>query len=236
MNARNACPAFDANAFWTFAAKYWFIWGIIYIIIGAFINFFGRIMIKPTVFLTSFIVVTFAQLFILYSLFMHHERANWANWLVLAVCSIIGLLCAYLLVKSLKYGLALLGGGTGGALGLLVCGAFNISHPAAFWGILVALALIFTLITFKGSDQFMIFSTALFGSYMMVRGISLYAGGYPNEFEIMEEIKAGAIEKVPNSFYAYFAFIIVSVIGGSHHQWRQWKREAPGLKHPYHYL
>ena len=52
--------------------------------------------------------------------------------------------------------------------------------------------MIFTVLTFKMSDQFMIFSTALMGSYMLVRGVSLYAGGYPNEFEMMQELDSGA--------------------------------------------
>ena len=70
MYSRDACPAFDANSLWAFAEEYKFVWGAIYVVIGLFVNFFGRVMIKPTTFFLSFVVLTFVQLFVLYSLFM----------------------------------------------------------------------------------------------------------------------------------------------------------------------
>lgn len=59
LYSKDACPAFDANALWTFFETYWFIFGVLYIFIGAFVTFFGRILIKPTVFFVSFITITF---------------------------------------------------------------------------------------------------------------------------------------------------------------------------------
>lgn len=123
---------------------------------------------------------------------MKDDTKAWVYWLVLVICSIIALACSYYLVKSIKYGVAVLGGGAGAALALLICNTFGVRNPWIFWSILVALAIVFTILTFKLDNQFMIFTTALMGSYMLVRGVSLYAGGYPNEFELMQELDSGA--------------------------------------------
>lgn len=84
----------------------------------------------------------------------------------------------------MKYGLALVGGASGAALALLICNTFSVKHAAIFWSVLILSALIFSILTFKKSDQFMIFCTSMIGSYILVRGVSMYAGGYPNEFEL----------------------------------------------------
>lgn len=167
---------------------------------------------------------------------MSHEVKTWVYWVVLTICAIIAAICSRFLVKSIKYGMALIGGSSGAALALIICNTFGVRHPAAFWGILIASAILFTLMTFKMNNQFIIFSTALIGSYMLVRGVSLYAGGYPNEFILVQELDSGAFEAIPKTFYAYLVFLIISMIGGSYYQWKEWKREGPGYKHPYHYL
>ena len=223
LYSKDACPAFDANALWKFASDYWFIWGLVFVVIGGFVNFFGRVMIKPTVFFISFVVITFCELFLLYSLFLSHETATWVYWVILVICSVIGFTCSYYLVKSMKYGLAVVGGGSGAALALLICSTFSVQQPPVFWGIIVVSAMIFTVLTFKMSDQFMIFSTAMMGSYMLVRGVSFYAGGYPNEFEMMQELDSGAFQSIPKTFFVYLVFIFISLTGGIYYQWKQWK-------------
>jgi hypothetical protein len=44
---------------------------------------------------------------------------------------------------------------------------------------------------------------------MTARGISLFAGGFPNEYTLIEQIKSGGVNRVENWFYAYLAGIIV---------------------------
>jgi hypothetical protein len=167
---------------------------------------------------------------------MQNQKQNWINWLALGICSIISLVGSYFLVKSMKYGLALIGGASGAALALLICSSFGVSQAALFWSILGVSALLFTFLTFKKSDHFMIFSTSLMGSYILVRGVSLFAGGYPNEFELVQELQVGAYDKIPDSFYVYLGFNVISIILGSYYQVLQWNKEGPGYKHPYHYL
>ena len=187
MSARDACPALDINELFVFFDQYAFFYGAIMIVIGLFINFVGRKSIKPTVFLITFLATTFTLLLILYSLFMQHEREMWVNWLVLGLCTLAGLILGIFFAYSLKFGIALLSGTAGALLAFTLCNTFQLTQkPAVFWPIVVCAALISIFISYKKSDHIMIYTTAMIGSYLFVRGISLYAGGYPNEFTMAE--------------------------------------------------
>ena len=77
----------------------------------------------------------------------------------------------------------------------------------------------------------------MIGSYSLVRGISCYVGGYPNEILISEQISDGVIDQIPGSFYAYFSAMVIVCGFGYYHQYNQYKKEGPGKTyHPYHYL
>ena len=44
---------------------------------------------------------------------------------------------------------------------------------------------------------------------MTASGISLFAGGLPNGYTLIEQIKSGGVDRVDNWFYAYLAGIII---------------------------
>ena len=188
MNSFNACPVFDLDAIYQFITKYAILFGLIFMALGLFVNFFGRKMIKPTVFIIGCVMTAMICAFILYALFLQSDHADWLNWFMLVICILLGLLVGYLLVRFLKYGIGILGGGAGFAVGLLICTIAKVQQEWLFLVIVIALALICTLITFKASDHVMIGSTALIGSYAIIRGFSMIAGGYINEFTLAKEI------------------------------------------------
>jgi Domain of unknown function (DUF4203) len=49
------------------------------------------------------------------------------------------------------------------------------------------------LLTFKHSDEVIVMSTSLSGSYMLVRPLSWMLGGFPNEFTLYLLIEQGEI-------------------------------------------
>lgn len=113
----------------------------------------------------------------------------WVNWTVLSLCAISGLVAGFFLVKFLKFGIALTGGTAGAALAFLILNLVRLDkNQLLYWSIVIGVAAIATFLTFKKSDEFMIFSTAMIGSYLLIRGTSLYTGGYPNEFMIAQEV------------------------------------------------
>lgn len=55
-------------------------------------------------------------------------------------------------------------------------------------------------------------ATSFIGSYMTMKGIGIMAGGFPNIYALINMIDSGAWTKIPDSFYGYFAGIIVLFI------------------------
>lgn len=120
MTSRDGCPLFQIDYIYDFLNKYKVLWGVLFILVGLGVNFFGRVSIKPTVFTLTFIFVTFILLLFMYSVFMDSQPADWAIWLVLCVCAILGLTSGFLLTRMLRFGIAILGGCAGFAIGLVV--------------------------------------------------------------------------------------------------------------------
>jgi hypothetical protein len=54
----------------------------------------------------------------------------------------------------------------------------------------------------------------MLGSYFYVRGISFIFGGYPNEVDLLKQLKHKVFASIPWSFYLYFAIMIGSTVLG----------------------
>lgn len=61
-----------------------------------------------------------------------------------------------------------------------------------------------------------IFCTSFIGAYLFVRGISLFAGKFPNEFSVADLIKNGEFDQLGKVFgwqvYVYLASIILMAL------------------------
>ena len=67
------------------------------------------------------------------------------------------------------------------------------------------------VLSFIWFDYIVIICTSILGGYLFIRGISLFAGGYPNEFTLYERIKVGDISAVPGTFYAYMVGMLILI-------------------------
>ena len=69
--------------------------------------------------------------------------------------------------------------------------ASMIQGQALFWIINCSCALVAGLFAICAYDTVVILMTSFAGSYMFVRGISLYTGGYESEILIFQQVKNG---------------------------------------------
>jgi len=86
-------------------------------IVGVFITFWGREMMKPTVFLLTLILVSTALMLLMYTMFFNNNHEDWVVWLTLGLSVLAGLVVAFFMVKFLKFGIAMTGGAAGASLG-----------------------------------------------------------------------------------------------------------------------
>lgn len=116
--------------------------------------------------------------------------------------------------KCQKLGAAVLGGWGGFLLGILLNTTvlFLANSEVLFWITTVLCAIVGAVCAFFFFETVVISATAFSGSYLFVRGFSLYIGGYPNEFTLAEALKSGALQTIDPWFYLYLAFIIIFTI------------------------
>ena len=223
--------------------QYYWLWGAVLIVIGFFLALFGQKLFSVTLFIIGTMLTVVLVWLLFYSTFLSDSTEGWVGWVVLGCSILIGLAGGFLLYKCQRLGASIVGGWGGFLLGVV----FNTTvlwaatSEVAFWIISISFALIAAGLAFVFYYHAVILSTAFVGSYAFVRGISLYAGGYPNEMALIEMIKSGAIDHISYWFYLYLFFIIVFSVLTAIFQYRHFKKgvedgdyDANGHpKHPY---
>jgi len=196
FSSPSGCPVTSINAIWTFLERYKYLWGAIFIAVGFFLCLFGRKMFKPTIFILGMGAFVFISMLVFYSAFFSSNTESYVGWIVLAVSVVVGIIVGLILAKLSRLGVAVLASWGGACLALLLWSAFlyKINNQVVFWVFLVLFALVFASLSCCMFDHILIISTSLVGAYGFVRGISMYAGGYPNEFTLVDLIKNGLID------------------------------------------
>jgi len=234
MTSDQVCPSFDLNALWEFMDKYSYIWGVLFIVGGIFLGFFGRKLFKAAIFMVTTIAVVFGILLLFYTTFLKDTTEMWVNWLVLVCSIIIGLVVGFFVMKLERFGAALLAGWGGFMVGLMLNETvlYLAESVALFWCVNVGCAVTAAALSFCFYEHVLIIMTSFGGSYMLIRGISFYAGGFPNEFTLAEELKAGDTSAMNNWFYLYMVCILLVSVGATIFQYKT----RPDTEHPYQKL
>jgi hypothetical protein len=210
------CYVFSFDQFTTFMMKYNYLWGALMIVMGFFLCFFGNKFVN----LVIFLVVAFACLVILGSLFFQYAlfkvKEEWAKWLSLA--GIIGVSCliGWSIMRARKYGIGLVSAWGGVMVGFIITTAFVVGPAWAYYLILAVSGALAFYVAIKVEKTVVIISTSFIGAYGIVRGVSLYVGGFPSETDLHEEISTGVIDfnNFSKKFYIYLGAILVATIIG----------------------
>ena len=221
------CSKFDLNALWQFLDDYSYIWGVLFIVSGVFLAFFGRKLFKAAIFMVSAILTVFAILLLFYTTFLKDTTETWVGWTVLACSILIGLVVGFFMMKLERLGAAILAGWGGFLLGFLLneMVLYKVESQVLFWCVNVACAATAAILSFFLYEHVLIMTTSFAGSYMLVRGISFYAGGFPNELTLADQIKAGDTDAFTNWFYLYMVCILLCTAAGAVVQYKTNKKD-----------
>ena len=212
-----------------FFDQYKYIVAAVMIVLGLVFCFAGNAMINVILFIASSVVAFGALTYLIFAAVegMNKEASETVQWVIIIASAIIGLLIGFAVQKYRSIGVACLAAWGGVALGLLLCTTFYIGNAYAKYSIIIGCAIILGFLAFKVEKLVVIAVTGIVGAYMIVRGISLYAGGFPNEMALGKEIEEGGIsfDEFPKTFYGYLAGIGVCAIVGIIVQIRQNKHK-----------
>lgn len=142
------------------------------------------------------------------------------------------------MMKLERVGAALLAGWGGFMVGALIneMALYKIGSTVLFWCVAIGCAVFAAILTFCVFNHVLIIMTSFAGAYAFWRGISLYAGGFPNEFTLAQEIEEGAITSISPWFYAYMAAIVITCGLGAFVQYKKLNAMSEEEKHPYNKL
>lgn len=192
----NACPVYDLNAFFQFVEDYTWFFAIALMIIGIPFLFAGRKLFSCIVFVVGVLITVSVILILFYATFLTNNTEAWVFWLVFSLTILAGLAVGFVLFKCQKLGAACIAGWGGFLGGLILNTAFlgYANSEALFWITNITCALVAAALAFCFYFPVVITVTSFSGAYMFIRGISLFAGGYPNEFLLAQSAEDGTIE------------------------------------------
>lgn len=100
------------------------------------------------------------------------------------VSVLLGLGAGFFLMSCRKLGEIIIAACGGFALGNLLTHSLMVSSQFLYWGIIIACVVAAVVVMFFLAKTLVIVTTSFIGAYSLVRGISLFAGGYPSEFTL----------------------------------------------------
>ena len=190
--------------------------GIIFILLGTFLTFWGNDFVNFVIFL----VVTVALMCIgtQASFSLLGASKLWLNWVQIIVVSLIASAIGGWVSKNRKIGVTLISLFAGAAVGMTVAMSADLYSDGAFWGTTVGTGVLFAIASYFLETALIIIATSFVGAYMLVRGVSFYIPqgkwSFPNEFHLTKT-------NLHTTFYCYLGGIVVLACLGAFHQKRK---------------
>ena len=240
LKSKQACYVFTLGPFFRYIDKYYYLFGLGMIMMGLFVGFLGRKLIHPTICVVGTLLFVGASSWLIFTLAFDRDSEEVTQWIVFGICCLVGIFVGILLAWLAKYTAAGLSAYGAVCLGLILYTSFLYKYDnekqILFYLFLVFMGVLGGVLGFVMYNHALIVSTSIIGGYLVIRGISLYAGGFPNEMLIIEQIKNGQVSQFPGAFWGYFAGFILLTIGMIFSQYKMFSKMSDKEKHPYHRL
>jgi len=234
IQSRDACPNFSFYSIFNSLVNNKYFFGPFLIILGIFLTFMGIGFYDALAFISGILMVSFVVLFLILSN-LSVTLSTAAFWITISIVLVVGILFGYIFVKyELKWIIdCALAGFAGFLLGVFLYNfLFNqiSSHPKVVYYCCIVFSIIFLefmVIMFR--NFVIIFSTAFIGSYTLVKGISLLAGGFPSEGMVIDLIEKKEWQQLKllltNTVYMYLIGIVILFFVGNIIQWVYFKED-----------
>ena len=220
IRSKEACVKVDFYFIFKFIEDYKVLFVILLMAFGLFNCIFGQKFAKYTAFLLCVFIITILVL-VFSQYVLPSGCAEWIIWIMLALGIILGCTAGYFTFKHHEKVLALLTGGVSGFfIGQFLYNLFGNQIPAN--GIVINIVFVIVsigvmiAIAFFFKKFIVIFATSFIGAYCFIRGISLFAGGFPDEITVMDlrgEDETDQLSKLLTwKVYVYLAAIVVTTV------------------------
>ena len=217
IETEEACSELDFYSVWKFVNDYQGLFATILAIFGLFICFAGQKYVKITSFILTVFVVAFLVIF--FSQFILPAGCKeWIIWVVLFFAVVLGGVAGYFVYKYHEKVFSLLVGGFAGFFLGEFCydlfgGEIDANQTLIHILFIVIAIIISVAVAFFARDFIIIISTSFIGAYATIRAISIFAGGFPSEFTVMDLKDNDEDDQLRDlltwKVYVYLAFIVI---------------------------
>lgn len=195
------CPLFEATTFVRFISDNPWVLGIILIVFGSIVTFFGGkffFYILPTivggvVFLAVMLFASIMGLLVALDKGKDSSAGELTTTIMsFVVAAALAGLAGFFISKIQRLGIALVGAVAGFFIGfLLYTFVFSLwlKHVALLVSLCALFAIVLGLLAYKYDRYLIIYLTGFIGSYAFIRGISMFAGGFPNEILLIQQLQ-----------------------------------------------
>jgi len=195
VRSSQACYDFSVNPLFRWIGEQPVIMGISLMVLGLALGIMGKGFFKVSLFLVGSTVLTVASTLFVFSVFLSRDSSKATGWIIFSICLVVSMIGGLLLAKFFRFGIAVAAGWGGVALALILYNSFvykiDGTSKVVFWIFVILMGVICASLSFYFCWPAVIIATSISGAYAFIRGISLMAGGYPSEFDIIQDIKNG---------------------------------------------
>lgn len=167
-------------------------------------------------FIAACFTVAFSFLGFFFMFVMPPDTEEWTVWLLLFFCFFfLGSVAGRYAKDHAKTGVMFIGVLLGifvgvGLYNMFIYNFFEGNNILGIWLTLMVSAIGVSTLCMTFFDNAVIFGSAVIGSYFFFRGVSVYAGGYPNEIVIYQDYVNNKMNEMPVSFLVYSAMIVAT--------------------------
>jgi hypothetical protein len=237
---KTGCGAVKASGFVQYLNSNPWIVALVMIAVGIATCFFGGMLFDyfqiavPALFAFLFVAVMVSS-FGLFSV-LEEDNETTTKGVILAIIGFViafaASVAAGLIAKVMsKITSGVIGGIAGFFIGFLlyslVFAQFVKSTTALLWITLILTTGFGAYAMSKWEEEMEVHVTHLIGSYLIIRGLAFFLGGYPNEAQTFFQLRKGNFN-LPASFYGYFVlFIVLNIAGGWFQHYMGYDKETP---------
>jgi hypothetical protein len=211
-NSAMGCPVFHLRMLAQLLNRYSDPIGVFLIVSGIFISLFGNKFTDFTIGYAGFLTSSATLVNLSFSGLVNAEEWYIVSLFIISVLS--SALIGINLTKARKLGLAVLAGFCGVLFGFILSSSLVISNALQFWAVITLSLAIWFYSAFKSERYTVLVGSSFVGSYLLVRGISLFTDGFPLLGSLHNQLQSGLLDKktFPKSFYVYIAAIFICTI------------------------
>lgn len=221
INGRGAasCAKLSGSFIVEFFNKFSYLTAIIAIAIGLFQCFYGYRLYRPTVFLLGFILAFLVLVLFLFEIWTGPDSPSYKGYVIVAFAIVAGILFGFLVASIAWVAVVVSGAVLGFFLSTFIytLALYSIkSKPAnlVFYNTLVIGMVLGCIAGYEFQSPILILSCAFSGAYLIVRGVSVFIGGFPAELDLASQTQSGIQDESTAWYYIYLASILILTAAG----------------------